>query len=132
MMTTTDAAPVGGYGLPMYNRQGVRISLDEWAMLMGEGRSAADPTAGYHRIGYDMVGPFTISTAWTGLDSRAFLGGTPLIFESVLMSPHQPDQWFRHTTEDDAREAHANIVRKARMSLAVGETLRHMLFGEEE
>lgn len=131
-MTTTTGAPAGGYDIPMYNRQGVRISLDEWAMLMSEGRSAADPVAGYHRIGYDMVGPFTISTAWSGFDSRAYLGGEPLIFQSSIMSPHQGDQVIQYATEDEARRMHAELVDRARVAVTVAGALRQIINGEDE
>lgn len=131
-MTTHTAAPLGGYEIPMYNRQGVRISLDEWAMLFSEGRSATDPTAGYHRVAYDMVGPFTISTVWRGFDSREFLGGAPLIFETVIMSPHQGDQILRQSTEAEAREDHEMCVSKARMAVRVAGVFRDMLTGEDD
>ena len=129
---TTIKAPSGGYDVPMYNRQGVRISLDEWAMLFSEGRSASDPTAGYHRIGYDTIGPFTISTVWRGLDHREFLGGEPLIFETCVMSPHQDDQIIRYATEAEARETHAAIIEKVRMVTFVSGALRRLFEGREE
>lgn len=121
----------GGYDIPMYNREGVRISLDEWAMLFSEGRSAADPTAGYHRVAYDMVGPFTISTVWRGLDAREYLGGEPLIFETAVMSP-SGDQILRHATEAEAQHVHAEVVAAARAALAVGGALRRLIKGSEE
>lgn len=129
-MTTQIKAAAGGYDLPMYNRQGVRISLDEWAILFSEGRSAADPTAGYHRVGYDMVGPFAISTVWRGLDARDYLGGDgPLIFETCVMSP-SGDQILRHTTEAEAEHAHAGCVAAARSAATIaGAMLR--LFEED-
>lgn len=131
-MTTQTAAPVGGYEIPMYNREGVRISLDEWAMLFSEGRTPADPTAGYHRVAYDIVGPFTISTVWRGFDSREFLGGEPLIFETVIMSPHQGDQIRRQSTEAEARQDHAMCVTKARMAVTVADAFRELLSGDDD
>lgn len=123
----TSASPAGGYDIPMFNRQGVRISLDEWAMLFSEGRSTSDPVAGYHRIGYDSVGPFTISTVWRGFDCREFLGGEPLIFETVIMSPHQGDQILRHSTEAEARATHEECITKARAALTVADALRRFI-----
>lgn len=122
----------GGYEVPMYNRQGVRISLDEWAMLFSEGRSASDPTAGYHRIGYDTVEPFTISTVWRGFDHREYLGGQPMIFETVIMAPHQDDQVIRYATEAEAQHAHAALVEKARMAASVAGALRRLLGGRDD
>lgn len=123
---TKTASPAGGYDIPMFNRQGVRISLDEWAMLFSEGRSTADPTAGYHRVGYDVLGPFTISTVWRGFDSREHLGGEPLIFETVVMSVNG-DQIIRHATEAEAEHAHAECVAAARAALTVAGALRRFI-----
>lgn len=131
MITTTDRVS-GGYDLPMYNRKGVRISLDEWALLMGEGRSTADPTAGYHRVGYDVIGHHIVSTAWTGFDARPHLGGEPLIFETAVLCEDGADDHFtKWATEDDARRAHDEIVRRLRVGHAIAEGLRQILGGEE-
>lgn len=117
---------MGGYDIPMYNRSGIRISLDEWAILFSQGRSTADPTAGYCRVGYDRIGPFTISTVWRGFDAREHLGGEPLIFETVVMSVNG-DQIIRHATEAEAEHAHAECVAAARAALTVAGALRRFI-----
>lgn len=121
----------GGYDIPLFNRKGVRISVDEWAMLMDEGRTEADPTGGYHRIGYDVVGQFAISTVWLGLDHRHFLGGEPEIFETVVASVARPDQRIRYGTESEAQRAHASLVEHARMTTEIGEHVRRLIEGGE-
>ena len=115
---TTTATPQGGYEIPMYNRSGVRISLDEWALLFSQGRTPADPTAGYYRVAYDMIGNVMISTVWRGFDSRVghWLGGEPLIYETVINDgcTDHDEVVLRWSTEEQARASHGQMVERVK------------------
>jgi hypothetical protein len=133
---TTTATPQGGYEIPMYNRQGVRISLDEWALLMDKGRTPADPTAGYYRIAYDMINHVLVSTVWRGFDFRIGhgLGGEPLIFETVVTDgcPDHDEVVLRWATEEQARTSHAQMVERVKTVVSATSFLSELarLMGE--
>jgi hypothetical protein len=94
-----------------YDRAGNPITLDEWAAMA---------TRKARRVALTEVGPYVVSTVWLGLDHGFGPGHAPLIFETMVF-PGQGwhddtylapafDYQDRYSTEDQARQGHAETV----------------------
>lgn len=66
----------------------------------------------YRRVGFDIVGPFAVSTVWLGIDTSDRV--PPLIFETLVSSASEdldpPISGDRYATEEQARDGHARIL----------------------
>jgi hypothetical protein len=97
-----------------YDRQGKEIDFETWGNF-------------FQDKSYQIVTQFEetrgdgtqikISTVWLGIDHN-FLGGPPLIFETIIFGdcPFDQSQW-RWTTEQEAIEGHKLIVTAYREGL---------------
>jgi hypothetical protein len=63
----------------------------------------------YARIGFTEIGEQKVSTVWLGLDHQ-FLGGPPLIFETMIFGGPHDRECTRYCTEADAIAGHAATV----------------------
>lgn len=104
-----------------YDRDGVPISLERWAQLKEQ--------YDYAVVEKTFVEAVEVSTVWLGIDHN-FLGGTPIIFETMLFTRDlipttlfgrvelvRDDfgyQW-RYATEASARAGHWRIVHSLRL-----------------
>lgn len=92
-----------------YDRNNRPLSLDEYATLLRDRE--------YKRVCSDYVGSYWVSTVWLGLD-HAFMGGPPLVFESMVFADTAEDSSElgedrfsdRYTTEHQAVLGHYEIV----------------------
>lgn len=89
----------------VYDRQGNKISYDEWARRR-EGELVVDNTT---------VGEVTVSTVWLGLD-HSFVSGPPVIFETMLFGGAQDGECERYSTEAEAIAGHQRWVEKAQIA----------------
>lgn len=93
------------FELELYNRQGERISRDEWLRLRSDNDNRI--------VARDYVGEILISTVWLGLDHN-WGDGPPHIFETMAFpSEDNLNEMYmeRYATEDDALEGHSIMVR---------------------
>lgn len=98
-----------GRGLSgFYDREGKPIGLGDLLVLKLD--------QDYSRIGFDVVGPVEISTVWLGHDEGFGEGGLRL-FETMVFAPSGTVLRTQYATEEEARQGHAEIVRKARDEL---------------
>ena len=102
-----EAPSPGGAMSDYYDRTGAPIGWKEWALLF-------EDTAA-RRIGYDETpSGHLVSTVWLGLDHR-FGEGPPLIFETMVFGPAESGhdlECERYSTEEEAKEGHARILKK--------------------
>jgi hypothetical protein len=97
-----------------FDREGNRITLDEWARLRGP------DTDLYRRVALTEVGPYMVSTVWLGLDHEWRPGHPPLIFETMTFLRTEWEDWLRtglhdidarrYTTEEQALDGHDELV----------------------
>lgn len=105
---TVDYDP-NDYQLKYYDKEGKPLKLLEWAKL-NEDRS-------YKRIRSTKGETHWVSTVWLGLD-HAFMGGPPLIFETMVFPVHEgvtdggEADMIRCSTEAQAIINHNDMVRK--------------------
>lgn len=89
--------------LENYDRQGRRITREEWGELWHED---------YRRVGeWHGEGGISVSTVWLGIDHG--FGGELEIFETMIFGPdpYPYNQVLtRYRTEDEAREGHDRTV----------------------
>lgn len=93
-----------------YNREGVPISLDEFAVF------TEDLT--YKRVRHDYIGDFMISTAWMGIDHSFGSEGPILIFETMIFAVDSYTGGIedfdhyqkRYTTEEEAKAGHEEAI----------------------
>ena len=95
------------YGFTYYDKQGRAISRERMAAL-------SEDTA--YRVVAETVTTtgWRVSTVWMlGIDhSHGQGGGPPILFESMVFGPTDEVDQARYTTEDNAREGHALLVKK--------------------
>lgn len=94
-----------------YNRQGERITLEEW----GRTRNY-DSDIDERRVAMDTLDDGRwISTVWLGMDHR-FGEGPPLIFETMVFPPGDMGDLYceRYSTEAEAIAGHDQIVARAK------------------
>lgn len=90
-----------------YDRQGRPITAEEWTALLRFDE--------LRRVAHDAVGLYEVSTIWLGLDHQWTADAPPLIFETmVFLAGDGQDDVFRYSTEQQARDGHATIVRELR------------------
>lgn len=83
-----------------YNRQGEPVTLEEWVRELEKNR----------RVAWDDLGPLgTVSTVFLGLD-HAFMGGPPLIFETMIFGGPMNEFMDRYSTEEKALGGHRFAV----------------------
>lgn len=91
-------------GDPMYfDQDGQPMDMMEWARQYEDTASRI--------LGRTQVGAYRISTVWLGLN-HAFLGGPPLIFETMVFGPdsgHDIDM-VRYHTKEAALAGHDEMV----------------------
>lgn len=80
-------------------------SLEEWAKKFG----SVD-----RRVGDDMIGDVRVSTVFLGFD-HAYLGGPPLLFETMIFGGSEDGYQDRCSTWEQAEAQHANAVAMVRM-----------------
>jgi hypothetical protein len=103
---------VSGDILRYYGRDGMPITLEQWATRTEETKRVAQD---------DVATPggrlLWVSTVWLGID-MGFNYGPPLIFETMVFEHGAADELcHRYATEDDALAGHAEIVHAAREGL---------------
>lgn len=81
--------------MPWYDRRGQPITLRE-AVLID------------HRVAFDKVGPYDVSTIWVGVSYSP----VPEIFETMVFEDGEELAQRRYTTEEDAVKGHAEMVEK--------------------
>jgi hypothetical protein len=103
---TTDEDDILNQPLPFYDRQGNKISIEEWRRLR---------TDEYRRIGSTRVGKLWVSTVWLGTDHGWDFGNAPVIFETMIFGSWSGDELYidRYVTEDQARAGHEMAVEYA-------------------
>ena len=74
---------MSSYGLNLYDKAGLPISIEEWNTLSMDME--------YKVIGSTEIGPWWISTVWIGLDHRFMGDGPPLIFETMVFTKSARD-----------------------------------------
>lgn len=89
-----------------YDREGRPIDMLMYAVLRG------DPE--YFRVAEDLVGHFSVSTVWLGLDHNYMGQGPPLIFETMVFGtdPRLPwwEEWQqRYATREGAEKGHKEV-----------------------
>lgn len=91
-----------------YDPQGQPISFERWSELFNRPRIVAwsQPFAGVE-----------VSTVWLGLD-HAFLGGPPLIFETMVFGGPLDQEQMRYSTTDQARQGHEDMLLRVRAAHA--------------
>lgn len=93
-----------------YRRDGSPYPDDgllEWARDMERGNSVC----------LTMVGNVRVSTVWLGLD-HAWMGGPPLIFETMIFGGSLDGEQERYSSEADARDGHKHWCDAVRESLS--------------
>lgn len=86
-----------------YDRDGVAITIEEWASLMEN-----DPS--YKVVKQDCSNGILVSTVWMGLNHSFFSGNPIQIFETMVFcddetDPNHLDQ-IRYSTEQEALGGH--------------------------
>lgn len=76
------------------DRDGNPIGMEEWAAALHN-----------HRVAKTEIGPFVVSTVWTGLDD-----GSGNIFESIVFRQGEVESQHRSPTELDALRDHLDHV----------------------
>lgn len=96
-----------------YDRQGNRISMDEYLRLINENGVEYRIVEQWH---YEDV---LVSTVWLGFD-HSFGGGPPMIFETMVfgMSEDSDEYMRRYSTEEEARQGHQEMLTLIQMALA--------------
>ena len=94
-----------------YDKEGKEITLEEWMALME--RTDSKKEDGYYRIGYDEKKGIRISTVWLGMNHNHYLGGPPLIFETMIFGGEHDQYQERYSTLEEAQEGHAKACRMA-------------------
>lgn len=87
-----------------YDKEGKPISDMELMELR-----LSDPN--YKRVAKTIVGDAEVSTVWLGLDHSYFDDSPPLIFETLVFGGKHDQHMVRYSTEEEAREGHARVVR---------------------
>jgi hypothetical protein len=97
-----------------YDKQGRLIDLFNASELL------SDPD--YKRVAEDVFvmdgEPVRVSTVWLGLDHN-WMGGRLLIFETMIFGGSHDLCAWRYTTEDEAKEGHAEAVTLLQLELGV-------------
>lgn len=92
-----------------YDRNGSRITRDEWG----------DRDRKQQRVALTTVGKYQVSTVWLGLD-HSFDEGRPLIFETMVFNwrlrkdRYQELYCERYSTEAEAIAGHERVVQLVR------------------
>lgn len=123
-----------------YDLDGNPITWERWAELLHQ-KLAGGPhwdqkgPLPWWRIGFDKVGPYSVSTVWLGLDHQ-YGDGPPLIFETMVFT-EGPDEktrdWLdtytrRYPSKEAALAGHDRIVTEVREQWAgVSEELADVL-----
>lgn len=84
-----------------YDRQGNPISMMEWCKKFEDN--------GYKRVSFDKLENCYVSTVWLGVDHN-FLGGNPLIFETLVFGGPLDGEMYRYHTEEEAIKGHEEMV----------------------
>ena len=78
-------------------------TMRQWALDMF-------PNA-HRRVAYDAIGPFEVSTVFTGIDVE--MRGPPMVFETMVFRDNdvsRPRRTIRNPTREEALETHAALV----------------------
>jgi hypothetical protein len=89
-----------------YDRDGKPMSMLAWAHAFKRPR-------GIGRTEPCGPGGPEVSTVWLGLD-HAFMGGPPLIFETLVFGGVLDGEMNRYSTEEQARQGHEDMVLRVR------------------
>lgn len=65
------------------------------------------------RIGRTVVGDWTVSTVWLGLN-HDYLTGVPVVFETMVFGEPYENELRRYTTEEDAMRGHLLVLDRLR------------------
>lgn len=65
------------------------------------------------RVGNTVVGDYTVSTVWLGLDHRHG-PGDPLIFETMVFGGQFDQELTRYSTEEEAMRGHLDVLDRLR------------------
>lgn len=104
-------------GLRIYDRQGNRITLEEWSKLLGSDL--------YRRVAWTEIGDVKVSTVWLGLEHHLDLvtGTHPpapvAIFETMVFGGVMDQEQWRYATEEQALEGHAHVVTLVKSQLSL-------------
>lgn len=88
----------------LFDKQGQRITFEEWSATYRAGRSLQVTT----------VGAFKVSTIWLGINHNFTRDGPPIIFETMIHDGKEWDQQWRYETLEQAEAGHASIVMQLR------------------
>jgi hypothetical protein len=95
-----------------YDRQGQPIDMMTWAQMFEDKAVKV--------VAQTKVGDVLVSTAWLGLDHN-FLGGPPLIFETMVFGGLLDQEQERYSTEAQALAGHDQMVAKVKALVSDGD-----------
>lgn len=95
-----------------YDRDGNPMPDDWWDKSKHGDRNFSHWTT-ERRVANTAVGDIIVSTVWLGLD-HAFMGATPIIFETMTFGDPWNNEMARHGTEEDAMRRHLNVLDRLR------------------
>lgn len=93
-----------------YDRKGEPISMDRWVELSVSEYKRIDST--------ELPGDVLVSTVWLGLN-HSWLGGPPLIFETMVFGGRLHGEMDRYATEAEAQAGHVVMVKRVEATLPV-------------
>lgn len=96
-----------GVKLNYYNRRGIRVSFEQAAELLRPDHFEED-----RLVRQENVGRYHISTVLLVIDHN-FLGGKPLIFETMVFEEGEEVWTDRYSTEEEAIKGHEAAVKFA-------------------
>jgi hypothetical protein len=94
---------MSSYELDIYNKAGLLISLDDFARLHKD--------MGYRAVGKTSTPNGDVSTVWLGM-SHGMVGGSPIIFETMIFGGLYDGEQERYCTEDEAKAGHLRWIGK--------------------
>ena len=86
-----------------YDKQGKPLDLIAWGRLVEHGGME------YKRVGYFDGLFWRVSTVWIGLDN-SFLGGPPLIFETMVFSNSRLTEWLCDHWSEQACDHYSTLA----------------------
>lgn len=110
LLKLSDEISTERFGLRHYDKDGIQVSLRQWARL-------TESDLSYRRVAYtQIIDPknvekdIHISTVWIGLDMSFGWGGPPLIFETMVFRDGEGCEMDRWSTLKEAKEGHVEMV----------------------
>lgn len=103
---------------------GTLVPIDPFAMPP---KSHVAPSARFHLV--DEIHDSRISTVFLGLDHSFRPGAKPIVFETMVFGGPLDDGCVRYCTRDEAREGHAEMVRRVRHAYTLAPTLARAFAG---